>query len=85
MFAFDWLISQSAETFVLELMMIIFFGLSTFGFFLVGAYSVIDVYRAMREEFEQVKKEKEEVEKVSKTLTKKFTVDAILVKKSEEK
>jgi hypothetical protein len=77
-------VSQPTTIFVLEFLMVLFFGFSMFGFLIVGMYTIFDVYRAMMTEFEKVKKEKEEVEKASKTLTKKFGVDAIL-KKSEEK
>lgn len=77
-------VSQPTTIFVLESWIVLFFGFSMLGFLIVGMYTIFDVYKAMRGEFEKVKKEKEEVEKLSKTLTKKFGVDAIL-KKSEEK
>lgn len=42
---------------------LIFFFISTTGFFLVGICAIIDVHQAMKKEYEQLKKEQEEVEK----------------------
>lgn len=68
LYAVGWLMSPSLEEFGWDYTLVTLFIFSTFGFLGVGYSAIIDVYRAMRMEYEQLKKEKEEVEKVSKTL-----------------
>jgi uncharacterized membrane protein (DUF485 family) len=85
-FAYSWLMmSQPARTSVLEFWIVLFFGFSMIGFLIVGMYTIFDVYRAMKGEFEKVKKEKEEVERISKAFEEKGLVVRGLVKKKREK
>jgi len=78
-FAYSWLItSQPARAFALELWILLFFGISMIGFFIVGMYTIFDVNRAMRGEFEKVKKEKEEIKKVLIELTQVLEGDAYI-------
>ena len=61
--SFFWFTVPSDIKGMYEPSILIFFFISTTGFFLVGIYAILDVYLAMKGEFEQVKKEQEEVEK----------------------
>jgi len=66
---FGWL-AFSGEREMYEFWITLFFWIATMGFLFVGIDAVIDVYWAMKGEFEKVKKEKEEVEKDSEELEK---------------
>lgn len=60
--AFNWFVypnlyRDDTSEFILRNLFLV----STIGFLAVGGYAIIDVYRAMRQEFEQMKKQKDEV------------------------
>jgi hypothetical protein len=64
--AFNWLIGDPATNPTGGITTLISFAFSTIGFLVVGMLAIRDVHSAMKKEFEQLKKEKEEVEDVSK-------------------
>lgn len=64
-----WFVYPEAR-FEYELIALILFSSATSGFFVVGGSAIVDVYQAMKGEFEKVKKEKEEVKKDSEELEK---------------
>jgi hypothetical protein len=59
--AFVWLISPSG---IPEYFPEFFFIISLFGFLTVGILAIADVYDSMKDQFEQLKKEKEKAEKL---------------------
>lgn len=65
-FSMAWFIGNREETGVYPV--IVSFGISVLLFILVGAGSIIDVYGSMKREFEQLKKEREAVEKAGEQL-----------------
>ena len=78
-YSFGWLMNPSQEQNIIkDLVMLVLFMASTFGFCAVGTFAIVDVYNAMRGEFEQVKKEKEEVKKVLIGLTQVLEGDAYI-------
>jgi len=84
MFATMWLVFETYRNFVYEFMVANLFFFSTIVFFLIGIYAIVDVHRAMRGEFEQVKKEKEEVKRVSEAFEETFVVRGLVKKKREK-
>ena len=58
-----WVGASSNTKSTYEPTILIFFFISTIGFFLVGIFAITDVHRAMKKEYEQLKKGQEEVEK----------------------
>jgi hypothetical protein len=65
MLSYFWLIVPSEIKVAYEVFITPLFIFSTFGFFVVGAYAISDVYLTIKREFEQVKKEQEEAKKVA--------------------
>ena len=66
-FAMLWL-QNPRQDWMIELMIVGGFLLSTLGFWFVGVFAIADVIKAMKGEFQQIKKQKEEVEKTSRDL-----------------
>ena len=66
--SFFWFTVPSDIKGMYEPSILIFFFISTTGFFLVGLYAIIDVHQTMKKEYEQLKKEQETVEKDRKEL-----------------
>jgi len=83
--AVGWLMNPSLDDFSRDFTLVMFFFVSTFGFLFVGSYAITDVLRTMIREFEQIKKEKEEVEKASRAFEEKGLVIRGLVRKKKEK
>ena len=69
---FLWFGVSSTAKSTYEPTLLIFFFFSTIGFFLVGAFSIVDVHGAMKGEYEQLTKEQEKVEKDTESVLEKF-------------
>ena len=67
--SFLWFIVEPHIKGTYEPSILILFFISTIGFLSVGVYAILDVYRTMKEEYEQVKKEKKEVVLFSKKVS----------------